>query len=410
MMIKRPEILSPAGDMESLQACVTYGADAVYIGAQSFGMRASAKNFTWEQIKDAVIYCHAADVKLYLTCNTLPSNAQAELLPEFIERAVWAGVDALIVADIGIMMMAKRLAPDLDIHISTQCGIVNHVTATELYHLGASRVVMARELSLKEIQEIREKTPPALEIEAFVHGAMCMAFSGRCLLSQYMVGRNANQGECAQPCRWGYHLMEEKRPGQYFPIFEDAHGSYIMNAKDLCMIEYIDQLANAGIYSFKIEGRGKSAYYAATITNAYRKAMDLFLEAPQHFTLPSWLLEETKKVSHRKYSTGFYFANEPPEQNYESSGYVRTWDMVANVTGWQDGMLLCIERNRFAVGDQLEIMRPDGASLELQVESILDADGIPVEIACHPMREYRIPCKTKIKSGSILRKKMKSSQ
>lgn len=251
----KPEVLAPAGDFERLQAAVKYGADAVYLGATSFGMRANAGNFNEEELRAGVKFAHEHGVRVYLTCNILPTNEEADQLEEFLLRAADAGVDALIVADVGILMMARRLVPQIDIHISTQTGVVNYLTANELYKLGAKRVVLARELPLETIREIRRRTPADLEIECFVHGAMCMSFSGRCLLSNYLTGRDANRGECAQPCRWSYYLMEEKRPGQYFPIFEDEHGSYILNAKDMSMIDHIDDLVDAGITSLKIEGR-----------------------------------------------------------------------------------------------------------------------------------------------------------
>ena len=258
--VKRLEVLAPAGDTERLGAALSFGADAVYLGRQQFGMRSSPGNFDNEQLRAAVQAAHEKGIKVYVTCNTLPRNNELPFFERFVREAVEAGVDALIVADIGLLMLIKRYAPDMEIHISTQTGIVNYATARELYDLGAKRVVLARELSLDEIAEIRAKTPPELDIECFVHGAMCVSFSGRCLLSQYLVGRDANRGECAQPCRWGYHLMEEKRPGEYFPVFEDEQGTYILNAKDLCMIEHIDKLAEAGVYSLNIEGRAKSAY------------------------------------------------------------------------------------------------------------------------------------------------------
>ena len=301
---KRPEVLAPAGDFERLVAAVQYGADAVYLGGKDFGMRASPMNFTEEELVRAVDFCHRQGVKVYVTCNILPREEDLAGLPTYLHFLCDAGVDALIVADIGVMMLCRREIPQMELHISTQTGVVNHLTAAELYRMGAKRVVLARELSLEEIRRIRQNTPPELEIEAFVHGAMCMSFSGRCVLSNYLAGRDANRGECAQPCRWNYYLMEEKRPGEFFPIFEEEDGTYILNAKDLCMIEYLDQLADAGVGSFKIEGRAKSFYYVATITNAYRCAVELLEKDPAHYRLPGWLLEENEKgqppaVQHR---------------------------------------------------------------------------------------------------------------
>ena len=401
-----PEVLAPAGDMECLRAAVLYGADAVYLGGKEFGMRASPKNFDRAELAEAVRHCHKRGVKVYLTCNTLPTNEEAEQLPDFLHQAEDAGVDALVVADIGVLMLAKREVPGVEVHISTQAGVVNYRTANELYRLGASRVVLARELPLEEIVRLRDKTPPELQIEAFVHGAMCMSFSGRCLISQYLAERDANRGQCAQPCRWGYHLVEEKRPGQYFPVFEDESGSYILNAQDLSMLPHLDKLARAGVNSFKIEGRAKSVYYVAAITGAYRQAVDLYRGDPEHYNPPGWLLEETRKVSHRQYSTGFYLKEQPPGQYYQSGGYVRDWEVVATVDGWRDGLLICTERNRFMVGEELEVLRPDGRPTPLVVEAIADMDGNPLEVACHPMMRLRLPCADRVPEGAMLRRRV----
>ena len=311
-------------------------------------------------------------------------------------------MDALIVADVGILMLARRVVPALPVHISTQAGVVNYLTATELFRLGASRVVLARELSLDTIRVIRDKAPPELELEAFVHGAMCMSFSGRCLISSYLTRRDANRGECAQPCRWNYRLVEEKRPGQYFPIFEDERGSYLLNAKDLCMIEHIDKLAQAGITSFKIEGRAKSAYYTAVITNAYRGAIDAYRRDPERFEPPPWTLEEVNRVSHREYSTGFYF--DRPDQRDRDGGYIREWEIVAVVDGWEGGSLVVTERNRFSRGDRVEIMIPHSRPVLFEIGAILDPECGEVESACHPMRRYLLPYDTPLPAGSILRR------
>ena len=402
--ICRPEVLSPAGDLERLEAAVRYGADAVYLGGTEFGMRASPRNFSPEELAHAVALAHDNGVRVYLTCNTVPTNAEMDCLPEHLKAAAACGVDALIIADVGVLMTAKRLVPELEVHISTQAGIVNYATATEFYHMGAKRAVLARELSLDAIREIRERTPPELELECFVHGAVCMSFSGRCLISHYMVGRDANRGECSQPCRWGYHLMEEKRPGEYYPIFEDERGSYILNAKDLCMIEHIDKLAQTGVGSFKIEGRAKSAYYVAVVTNAYRCAVDQYLKAPREFYLEPWILEETRKVSHREYSTGFYFGRPENGQCYQDGGYVREYDVCAVVEGWQDGLLMVTQRNRFFPGDELEALIPRRGVTPIRVGRILDDEGCELKSACHPMQHLCIPCETKLPKGSILRR------
>ena len=404
-----PEVLAPVGDYERLTYAVNYGADAVYLGGTAFGMRAASAKFDFDTMKKAVEYAHARDVKVYLTCNTLPLNSEVDQLADYLRNAQTAGVDAVIVADIGVLMEAKRVIPDMDIHISTQTGIVNYLTANELYKLGAKRVVLARELPLEEIKRIRDKTPPELEIETFVHGAMCMSFAGRCLLSNYMVGRDANRGECAQPCRWGYYLMEEKRPGQYFPIFEDEKGSYILNAKDMCMIEYIDKVIDAGVTSLKIEGRAKSFYYVAVVTNAYRQAVDLYKKDPKNFKLPSWIEEETRKVSHRQYSTGFYFGRPEEGQYYENGGYVRQWDVVAVVDKTEGDVLYCTQRNKFSVGEEVEIIRPfatlEDRPVTYQVTEITDELGNKRESANNAMMKFTMPAKgLNLPQGSIIRR------
>ena len=398
------EILSPAGDWERLEAAVRFGADAVYLGGAQFDMRAAAAGFGPDELSRAVVYAHENDVNVYLVCNTLATNEETDRLPDFLKMAHSAGVDALIVADIGVMMAARRIVPKMALHVSTQAGVVNWRTAEELYRLGASRVVLARELSLEAIGAIRARTSPELELEAFVHGAMCMSVSGRCLLSSYLTGRDANRGECAQPCRWSYRLVEEKRPGQYFPIVEDAHGSYILNADDLCMIGHLDRLAEAGVTSFKIEGRAKSAYYTACVTAAYRAALDAYLAAPGAYSPPSWALGEVDKVSHRNYSTGFYFGT--PGQNCETNGYVRGWDVIASVEGWAGGRLTVQERNVFSRGEQAELLVPRQAPRPLHIEEIFDVElGAPVERACHPMRRYELPCAGPVPPGSMLRRR-----
>ena len=404
---KQPEVLAPAGDFERLVAAVRYGADAVYLGGKDFGMRASPLNFTEEELIEAVRYCHERNVKVYVTCNILPRENELDRLPAYLHFLQDAGVDALIVADMGVLMLCRREVPEMEIHMSTQTGIVNHLTATELYNLGVKRVVLARELSLEEIASIRENTPADLEIECFVHGAMCMSFSGRCVLSNYMAGRDANRGECAQPCRWSYHLMEEKRPGEFFPVFEDEEGTYILNAKDLCMIEHLDKLAKAGISSFKIEGRAKSFYYVATVTGAYRAAVDLLAKDPEHYELPAWLEEETRKVSHRQYCTGFYFGRPESGQYYQSGGYIRNYDVAAMVDGWEDGYLLCTQRNRFFPGEELEAMMPGRQPVTVTVSALFDEEGQPLEVARHPMQKLRIPMEQPLPVGTILRREQK---
>ena len=324
-----PELLAPVGDMERLISAVRYGADAVYLAGKSFGMRSAPSNFTNEELEEAVKYCHAQGVKVYVTCNILPHNAELAALPAFLEFCQAIGVDAFIMTDLGVMAMAKKYAPNVAIHISTQAGVVNYETANAFYNMGAERVVLARELSFEEIAEIRTKTPKALEIEAFVHGAMCVSFSGRCLLSNYMTGRDANHGDCAQPCRWDYYLIERTRPDQVFTIEQDQKSTYVFNSRDMCMIEHIPRLIECGISSLKIEGRAKSAYYVACVTNAYRHGIDAVMNGEP---LPQWVVDETEKISHRAYSTGFYSGHEPG-QTVNSGGYIRGWDVAAVCTG-----------------------------------------------------------------------------
>lgn len=401
--IKPAEILSPAGDMERLLAAVNYGADAVYLAGKEFGMRASPANFDMESLKKAAEICHEKNKKIYLTCNTLPRNNEIERIPEFLKQAAEAGVDAFIIADLGVLDTAKRVAPNVDVHISTQTGVVNYETARSLYNMGASRVVLARELSLEEIATIRAKTNPNLEIETFVHGAMCMSYSGRCLISQYMTGRDANRGDCAQPCRWKYSLMEEKRKGEYFPVVEQENGTYFFNSKDLCMIEHIPELLKAGVTSLKIEGRAKSAYYVAVITNAYKQALLDYYKMGENFELEPWIREEVYKISHRKYSTGFYFGGEPG-QIYDNGGYVKDYEVVAVCENYQDGMIEISQRNKFLKGDELEVLMPGKKPFKFTAEKIIDEKGNEMESAPHAMQKLFIPFENEIEKGAYLRK------
>lgn len=403
MDLNNLEVLAPAGDYERLCAALDYGADAVYLGGKSFGMRAGPENFTYDSLKSAVELAHSKGVKVYLTCNTLPRNNEIPFFEEFMKEAVDCKVDAAIVADLGLLSLVKKFAPDMEIHMSTQTGIVNYVTANELYNMGVKRVVVARELSLEEISEIRAKTPADLDIEAFVHGAMCVSFSGRCLLSQYLVSRDANRGECAQPCRWGYHLMEEKRTDEFYPIFEDEKGTYILNAKDLCMIDHLDKIANAGVTSLKIEGRAKSSYYVSIVTNAYRMAVDILKKDPDNYKLPHWIREEVFKVSHRKYCTGFFFGHPKDCQYYENSGYIREYDVAAVVDECKDGMLYATQRNKFNAGDEVEIISPQKMYDICKVEKLYNEDGEQIESANHAMMKFSMPCDKVYPKNSIIR-------
>ncbi len=397
------EVLSPAGDKERLLAAIEYGSDAVYLGRKNFGMRSSPSNFDLEGLKDAVELAHKNNVKVYLTCNTLPRNNEIPEFQQFVEEAVECKVDALIAADIGILSLIKKYAPNIEVHASTQTGIVNYVTANELYNMGCKRVVLARELSLEEIAEIRAKTPKQMDIEAFVHGAMCVSFSGRCLLSSYLVNRDANRGECAQPCRWGYHLMEEKRTEDFFPIFEDEQGTYILNSKDLCMINYIDKVIEAGVSSLKIEGRAKSAYYVSIITNAYKMAVDHYKKNTNNFSLPTWISEEVYKVSHRKYCTGFFFGHPNDSQYYETGGYIRGYDVVGVVDKCENGYIYATQRNKFLKGTTLEIISPKQQPKKIVATEIFNEKGESVESANHAMMKFSIPSQENFPQNAIIR-------
>ena len=405
MIDKKPEVLAPAGDRERLEAALRFGADAVYLGGKLFNMRAGTRSFTQEELAEAVKLTHQMGKRLYLTCNTLLNNEEADLLTRYLAEVHEMGVDAAIVSDIGVLMAAHRAVPELELHISTQAGVTNWLTATELHRLGAKRVVLARELPLTEIEELCRRIPRELEVEVFVHGAMCMSVSGRCLLSQYLTGRDANRGACTQPCRWKYALMEEKRPGQYYPVEEDGHYSYILNAKDLCLIEYLDKLAKAGVHSFKIEGRAKSAYYTAVTAGAYRAATDLMWRDPEHYRCPDWLREEVTKVSHRDYTTGFLFG--PPEagQCYETGGYIRRWEVAGVVTGYdaENRRLLCVQRNKFAVGQPLELVLPLQGVRTFTPEKLYDAEGLPVNCVPHAAAPFMMDYPEPLPQGTLLR-------
>lgn len=384
MMYRRPEVLAPAGDPEKLRFAVAYGADAVYLAGKAYGMRAASGNFTTEELKEAVRYCHARGVKVYVTVNTLPRDEELAALPAYLSALDEMGVDALILADLGVLTLAKRHAPHCQIHISTQTSIVNAEAACAWYQLGASRVVLARELTLEQIAFIREHTPPELELEAFVHGSMCMAYSGRCMLSNYLAGRDANRGGCAQPCRWQYRVVEEYRPGEYMPIEEDEHGTYIFNSKDMNLLPYLDRVVRAGICSLKLEGRVKTAYYAAVVTNAYRRAAELYAADPDHYDPPRELLDEVMKVSHREYFTGFYFGDRDT-QHMEDSTYIREWDVCAVVESCDgEGNAVLRHKNKFSCEDALELLLPGQPARQIRLEAMRDGEGQPLTLANVP--------------------------
>ena len=393
------ELLSPAGDMERLKMSVLYGADAVYLAGTSFGMRSFARNFTPEELPQAVRFAHDHGVKVHVTVNTMPRNDEIVHLPAYLEQLDDAGVDALIVADLGAFTLAGKYAPHCQRHISTQQSIANYECAKAWYDLGAQRVVLARELNLEEIRTIRDKTPRELEIETFGHGAMCVSYSGRCLLSNYMTGRDSNRGACAQPCRYQYALMEEKRPGEYFPVFEDEKGTYILNSRDMCMIDHIKDLMDAGVDCIKVEGRAKSAYYAAIVTGAYRHVIDDVAAGRPVDTV--WR-EEVEKVSHRIYSTGFYYGH--PGQYTENSRYIREWQVCAIVESCdENGLAICSLRNKFSAGDTVEVVGPDRKPFSVTVPMMEDLDGAPLEQPRTPQMKFRLQLPQAVPPLSILR-------
>lgn len=398
--MKKLELLSPAGDMERLKMAVTYGADAVYLAGTAFGMRSFAGNFTPEELPVAVKFAHDHGVAAHVTVNTMPRNEEAKDLPAYLEQLDAAGVDALILADLGAFTLAGKYAPHCARHISTQQSIANYECAQAWFDLGAKRVVLARECSLKEIEEIRRKTSPELEIETFGHGAMCVSYSGRCLLSNYMTGRDSNRGSCAQPCRYQYALVEEKRPGEYFPVFEDEKGTYILNSRDMCMIDHLDDLMNAGVDCIKVEGRAKSAYYAAIVTGAYRHAIDDV--AAGRSVDPVWR-DEVEHVSHRVYSTGFYYGY--PGQYTENSRYIREWQICAIVESCDEkGKALCSLRNKFAEGDALEAVGPDLRPFPFTAEGLADGEGNTLSEVRTPEMQFTIQLPKPVPAMTILRK------
>ncbi len=399
-MNNKYELLSPAGDMERLMMCLNYGADAVYLSGRQFGMRAASAAFSDEDIIRAVETAHGRGVRVYVTCNTLPHEDELDALKRYLPFLQEAGVDALIIADLGVLELAKQYAPRVKKHVSTQLGVINSATANALFALGADTVVLARETALEDIRKIRANTPPELKIEAFVHGAMCVSFSGRCLLSNYLTGRDANRGQCAQPCRWKYHLVEEKRPGEYFEITEDG-GTYILNSRDMCMIEHLPELIDAGVTSFKIEGRMKSSYYAAVITNAYRHALDAAIQGRPPDKL--WV-DETDMVSHRPYTTGFYFGQ--PGQHYAEASYVTSADVAAIVEQCDErGNAVLTQRNKFALGDELELLTPGGVPLAFTVTELKNADGEDIADTRHAAMRFQMPLPAHAPPYSILRKR-----
>lgn len=405
--MKKIELLAPAGDINKLKTAVEYGADAVYLGGESFGLRKASKNFSVEDIKWATEYLHERGKKIHVTLNIIPHDKDIKGVEEYIKGLYDIGVDALIVADPGMFMKVKEVAPDFPIHISTQGSVTNAQTVKFWQQLGSERVVMARELSLKEVSDIIKEVGDSIEIETFAHGAMCMSYSGRCLLSNYMTGRDANMGDCAQPCRYKYHLVEEKRPGEYFPIEEHDEGTFIMNSKDLCMIEHIDDMIKAGIASLKIEGRVKSEYYLATVIRSYRMAIDAYYADPENYKYDPYLLEEIKKVSHRDFTTGFFYgkANEN-SQVYKDNSYIRGYDFVGIVLDYdKDTKIATIEqRNRVFVGEEIEIFGPGIKHFDYKIEKMLDEKDNEIDVANKAKQIFKIKVDEAIEKGFILRR------
>ncbi|MBQ8279874.1 MAG: U32 family peptidase [Roseburia sp.] len=407
-MRKKPELMIPASSLEVLRIAVMFGADAVYIGGEAFGLRAKAKNFTMDEMKEGIEFAHAHGVKVYVTANILAHNSDLDGVREYFKELKEIGPDALIIADPAIFMIAKEVCPEIERHISTQANNTNYGTYLFWHQLGAQRVVTARELSLAEIKEIRANIPDELEIETFIHGAMCISYSGRCLLSNYFVGRDANQGACTHPCRWKYAVVEEKRPGEYFPVYENDRGTYIFNSKDLCMIEHIPDMVDAGIDSFKIEGRMKTALYVATVARTYRKAIDDYFESPEKYqaNMP-WYLDQISNCTYRQFTTGFFYGKPSEEaQIYDSNTYLREYTYLGIVGDQnEEGLYQIEQRNKFSVGEEIEVMKPNGENILVTVKAIRDEKGAEMESAPHPQQILYIDLGQPLEKYDILRRK-----
>ena len=450
----KPEVLAPAGNLRGLKTAVDYGADAVYCGGKAFGMRSAPRNLSLEDFEEGSRYAHERGARVYVTCNVLPRNAEVEGLKEYLGQLKDTGVDALIVTDIGVMMAARRIVPNLEIHISTQAGVTNYLAANALYELGAKRVVLAREMDLQAVRDIRANIPDDMDIECFVHGAMCMAFSGRCLFSNYLTGRDGNHGECAQPCRWKYSIVEEKRPGRYFPIEQTQDGAYLFNSQDMNMLEHLDDLIDAGATSLKIEGRSKSAYYIAAMTNAYKSAVNEYMvqrgfesedgaplapfhdrvhrtapgesprvgeaaietdtPAPAPVSLPQWLREEPYKVAHRDYSTGFYYPEHPVTQNTDRSHYFREWLVVGEVLDWspeEGGRITLMSRNKIEADQLVEFVLPGRAPYAYTVPAggFRDEHGMWVQEINNPAHVFSMPCPEPVPVNAAMRSRTRQA-
>ncbi|ACA46859.1 U32 family peptidase [Clostridium botulinum] len=401
--MKKPELLAPAGNLEKLKTAINFGADAVYLGGSRLNLRAFADNFTDDELQEGIKYAHDRGRKVHVTINVFPRNEDFDGLEEYLKKLYEFNVDAIIVSDPGIIMTARETVPNLEIHLSTQANTVNFKTINFWYKQGVKRTVLARELTLEEIKTIREKIEKDCELEAFVHGSMCMSYSGRCLLSNYMTGRDSNRGACAQPCRYKYYLMEEKREGEYFPILEDDKGTYIMNSKDMCMIEHIPELVQSGIDSFKIEGRMKSSFYVATVVKAYREAIDAYFEDPENYTFKERWMDYLKKASHRAYFTGFYF-NDPNKQLHESSSYIRTCDIVGIVKKFNEETMEAIveQRNKVLDGDELEVLRPEGPIFKINIINMRDKNDKKIDSAPSAQMIFKVNTDKSLKENDIL--------
>ena len=401
--MKKPEILAPAGNLEKLKTAIDYGADAVYLGGSKLNLRAFADNFTNEQIREGVEYAHSRGRKVYVTMNVFPHNTDLDGMEEYIRELADTGIDAIIVSDPAIIVTAKEVAPDLEIHLSTQANNVNWKAAKFWYNQGVQRIVLARELSLEEIKTIRANLPEDCDLEAFVHGSMCMSYSGRCLLSNYMTGRDSNRGACAQPCRYKYYLMEEKRPGEYFPVVEDEKGTYIMNSKDLCMIKHIPEVIEAGVHSLKIEGRMKSSYYVAAIVKAYRQAVDAYLADKENYEFKEEWMDILMQVSHRQYSTGFYFG-EDNKQIYENSSYIRNADIVGVVKAYDEETKIATieQRNKVLEGDTVQVLSPVGEVYTVTLNELKDQNGEKIESAPRAQMIFEAKLEKAVKVNDML--------
>ncbi len=405
-MIKKPELLAPAGSLAKLKYAVMYGADAVYIGGEAFSLRVAAKNFSLDEIKEGIAFAHERGAKVYITANIIPHNSDLEKFPEFVREVDSLGADAIIVSDLGAFSIVREVAPNLDIHVSTQANNTNYASANMWYKLGAKRVILARDLSFEEIEEIRHKTPDDMEIECFVHGAMCVSYSGRCLLSNYLTHRDSNRGACSHPCRWKYYLMEEKRPGEYMPVFENERGTFIFNSKDLCMIEYIPELIKAGVTSFKIEGRVKNELYVATVVKAYRDAIDAYFENGGKTEVNETILTELEKVSHREYTDGFYFGKPTQRhQLYTSNTYIQQYTIAAVVKSYDEstGEAILEQRNKFEKGDVLEVLNPKGEIFSFVAGEMYDEWDNLVESAPHAQMTVKLRLPKPVTDFAILR-------